>query len=393
MIVLHAAPVISGRLAGMSASVPGLVAAQNDLPDIQAALLTTVPGGPWHGTTFPVFPVESICRRTGRLDLPAPFDRPDLVVFHSTYIPLQARLARYLRHLAIPYVICPRGGMTWYSHKGKRWKKTAGNLLFFNRMVQGAEALHFLTHGEAEASAAWRLPSFILGNGIELPEISPSSARASSQAPNRVVADAGPEIDDSPRLQQPPGLHRPLRIAFMGRLHIDHKGLDMLVDACASVAHELAQADTVVEIFGPDCGGSTGLLAGQIDRAGIRNVVDLRGPISGHAKSELLWSTDVFVHPSRTEGHPIAVLEAIAHGAPCLLTPNTNMAETVVQADAGWSVDASVEGIAEGLRAVLRLPHHVLAQASRNARWLAENSFSWPEIAERSVLEYQRFAA
>ena len=40
-------------------------------------------------------------------------------------------------------MICPRGGMTSYSHKGKRWKKTAGNLLFFNRMVQGAKALQF----------------------------------------------------------------------------------------------------------------------------------------------------------------------------------------------------------------------------------------------------------
>ena len=67
MIVLHAAPVISGRLAGMSASVPGLVAAQNALPGMQAALLTTVPGAPWRGTTFPVFPMQSICRRTGTL--------------------------------------------------------------------------------------------------------------------------------------------------------------------------------------------------------------------------------------------------------------------------------------------------------------------------------------
>ena len=143
----------------------------------------------------------------------------------------------------------------------------------------------------------------------------------------------------------------------------------------------------------PIAGGSAKQLRTQIVRAHAEDVVALRGPISGKAKRELLGATDVFVHPSRTEGHPIAVLEALAHGAPCLLTPNTNMAEAVVDGGAGWCVAPSSEGVAQGLRSVIQLPREALVQASVNARELAENSFSWSEIAERSVAEYRRFAA
>ncbi|NLS97079.1 MAG: glycosyltransferase [Planctomycetaceae bacterium] len=393
MIILHAAPVKWGRLAGLSASVPGLVAAQNALPDVEAALLTTVSRDAWRCDSFPVFGSAAICRRTGRPDLPAPFDRPDLVVFHSTYIPLHARLARYLRQAAIPYLICPRGGMTRYSHAGKRWKKTAANLLFFNRVVRGAKALQFLTPGEAEASAAWKAPFFVLGNGVDLPEFQSTDVAGQRQGTSHAAFSVETNAGESGLQLQPIGKCRPRRIVFMGRLHIDHKGLDMLLHACALIARELAQAGIVVEIFGPDCGGSAKQLAAQIARDRTQEVVALRGPTSGADKMELLATTDVFVHPSRTEGQPMAVLEALAHGVPCLLTPNTNMAEAVEKAAAGWRIDASVEGIAQGLRSVIRLPGDVLSQAARNARSLAEKSFSWQEIARRSVAEYRRFAA
>jgi glycosyltransferase involved in cell wall biosynthesis len=363
MIILHAAPVNWRKVAGLNASVPGLVAAQHALTDVEAGLLTTVVGDSEPPCQFPVFQAQTVCRNTGRPDLPAPFDRPDLVVFHSTYIPLHARIARYLRRTSIPYVICPRGGMTRYAQSCKRWKKMAGNLLFFNGVVRGAQAVHCLTRGEEEASNAWHVPSFVVGNGVQLPELS-------------VVPKT-----------------RPLRVVFMGRLHIDHKGLDLLVDACALIEKQLAEAGVVVELYGPDCDGSADRLAARIARFDIQNVVTLQGPVVGDAKGDLLRSTDVFVHPSRTEGHPSAVLEALAHGAPCLLTPSTNMADEVVGVGAGWRVAASVEGIARGLRAVISLPEHELAKAGENARALVENAFSWPDIARRAVAEYRRFAA
>lgn len=364
MIVLHAAPLTWTHLAGPNASVPALVAAQNSLAGVSAALLTTAAGQP-PPSPFPVFDVGSVCRRTGRPILPEPFARPDLVVFHSTYIPLHGKIARYLRRVSIPYLICPRGGMTRYARASKRWKKTAGGFLFFNRLVRGAAALHCLTEGEADASRDWNKPALVVGNGVDLPE----------PIPPRTLVD------------------RPLRLVFMGRLHIDHKGLDLLVDACRAVKQRLSAAAATVEIYGPDCDGSSGALRRRIAQTGTDHVVSLRGPVTGREKSDLLFSTDVFLHPSRTEAHPIAVLEALAHGTPCLLTPPTNLGKQVAGTGAGWEVEATVEGVAGGLRKILELTAMERLAAGRNARRLAETAYRWTLVADQSIRAYRRFAA
>ena len=367
MIILHAAPITADPHSGPNSSVPGLVAAQNTLPGIEAALVATL--GISELLTdlgFPVFDGKSLFHPSGKIGLPSPFDRPDLVVFHSTYIPAHAAIARRLRNAAVPYVICPRGGMTRHAQDWKWLKKRLANLLFFNRLVAGAAAMHCLTPGEAAASPGWNRPIFVVGNGVELPpedEILPFQPMAA------------------------------LRMVFMGRLHVDHKGLDMLVNACRIVHHELLRAHASVEVHGPDCDGGRAFLQNLIDRLGVEDVVSMRGPVSGRAKTALLAAADVFLHPSRTEGHPIAVLEALAHGTACLLTPNTNMADEVAAAGAGWRVQPSPTGIAAGIREVLALDRAQLRQAGVNARRLAVHRYTWPVIAGRSVEAYRGYAA
>ena len=230
MIVLHAAPVRWGRIGGLQASIPSLIAAQNRLDDVHAGLLMTVAGGgEAPQLDFPVFRGGVNADRTGRLSLPAPFDRPDLVVFHSSYIPAHAKIAGMLQKHGIPYLVCPRGGMTRRAQSTKQWKKRLGNLLFFNWVVAHAAGLHYLTEGEFERSVAWKLPRFIVGNGVHLPDESELAW------PGRT-----------------PGLH----LLFLGRLHIDHKGLDLLVDAAAMAADEFRRCEARLDLHGPDCAGS-----------------------------------------------------------------------------------------------------------------------------------------
>ncbi|KKN37466.1 hypothetical protein LCGC14_0763090, partial [marine sediment metagenome] len=83
MIILHAAPITWGRIGGLHVSIPALVEAQDRLEGIDAALLITASNGQKPpGLTSPVFQ-RTVRVDRGRLNLPSPFDRPDLVVFHS----------------------------------------------------------------------------------------------------------------------------------------------------------------------------------------------------------------------------------------------------------------------------------------------------------------------
>jgi len=367
VIILHAAPIKWGMISGHNSVILPLVTTQNDMEDIDAAIVTTArnAGKPLE-TGFPVFTREALLNCRNRINLPAPFNRPHLVVFHSTYIPVHARIARKLRKLAIPYLICPHGGMTHYARTYKRLKKTLGNLLFFNQMVDHAAALHCLTQGEAEASNAWDRPKFVLGNGTDLP----------------------PEEDLTS-----PGHSPGVRLVFIGRLHVEYKGLDMLLDACDMVRSTLCGANAQVHLYGPDEGGSRRRLAARISRLQLDELVTLHGPVTGRAKTAVFKQADVFLHPSRSEGHPVTVLEALAHGIPCLLTPNTNMAGPVVSAGAGWEVQPSVPSIAAGIESVLSTEKVTLQELGSKARQLAARQYGWQHVASRSVEAYRRYAA
>lgn len=367
MILLHAVPINWEKISGIRACVPELVAAQNRLPGVRAAMVVTTsePGDPPE-LGFPVFDSGALAPAADGINLPAPFHRPDLVVFHSTYIPAHGKIARQLGRLGIPYIICPHGGMSADAMRQKWLKKKIGNLLFFNALVANGRAVHYLSQGERDASGGWNRPAFVLNNGVRLP-------------PRSELAQPSPSAG--------------LRLLFIGRLRIDHKGLDLLLDACGLLHAKLLEAGAHLDLRGPDHEGHTRILAERIDRLGLHDVVTLAGPVIGEAKNDLLKRADVFLHTSRWEGHPVAVLEALAYGVPCLLTPGTHMAEEVAAAGAGWMVQPTSGAIARGLDEILALQESSLQEAGVKARELAAGRYTWERIASCSVQAYRRFAA
>ena len=182
-------------------------------------------------------------------------------------------------------------------------------------------------------------------------------------------------------------------MVFIGRLHPQYKGLDMLVDAAALARAELTKARAEIVLCGPDCNGSAKMLAKRIAAEGLEDLVTLHGPVMDDAKTELLSRADVFLHPSRSEGHPMAVLEALAHGVPCLLTRVTNVAEEVAAAGAGWIVEPTTGAIAAGLKGIAAVGKNELAAAGVEARRLASRRYRWKEAAAGSIELYRRHAA
>lgn len=367
MILVHCAAIHWQEISGPSVSVPGLVAALHRVPGVRVALATTLadPGSP-PTTEYPLFDLATLLRGNAALGLPTPFDRPDLVVFHSTYIPVHARIARRLRRAGIPYLLCPRNGMSQRAQDYRRWKKRLGNWLFFDRMVAGASALHCLTPGEAQQVRRWDIPRFVVGNGTAMPEAS-------------VLAS--------------PGVGRERQWTFLGRLAVEIKGLDLLLDACKRVQACRPGLLPRIAIHGPDCRGGAAWLKERIAALGLNNLIAVGGPLTGQAKSDLLRRSDLFLHTSRFEGHPMAVLEALAHGVPCLLTEATNIAREVAAAGAGWAAETSVEGIAGALETAAGVKPMELRAMGLRARQLVCEQYDWPRIAEKTVAAYQRYAA
>lgn len=361
LVILHISGLTFKKASGPTTSIPELVNAQNNIKNVNAALVLSRGNKPkkWD-PNFSVFEYKKDFNSLSIVDLPYPYNKPDLVVFHSTYIPIHAKFAKKLNKRGIPFIIVPRGGMTKGSQNIKKIKKKIANILFFNKMVRNAISIHCLTNGEQEDTEFWNKKMFVVGNGMNLPS---------------KIEKEKKEKDE-------------FKFIFIGRLDIYHKGLDILIKACSVVSEKLKKENSVIEIYGPDQNGSFRALNNLIKKHKLEEIVKVFPPVFDEQKIKILNNTDVFLHTSRFEGHPMSVLEALSYGIPCLLTPGTNISSEVEMAGAGWEVEFSVEDVASGLRRVLQNKENIKTM-SLNAIKLIENKYAWDKIAKDTVKHYR----
>jgi len=307
--------------------------------------------------SYPVYTMENTDARKTLEKLRSPHNQPDIVIFHSTYIPNHIRIANELRKRSIPYIIVPRGGMTIDSQKIKFLKKRIANFLFYSNYVDGAAAIHYLTKGEAEATKSWNTNHFIIGNGI----------------------DKKNPINDKQKREG-------VQFVFIGRLDIYHKGLDLLINGLALAKDDFAESKSKFELYGPDSNDSNNLLEKMILESELAPYVSLKGPVYDNEKLEVLKNTDVFVHTSRFEGHPMGVLEALSYGIPCLLTPGTNMSAEVVESGAGWGTEATEESIADTIKHIII--NKLKIKEMKNCAILLSEDYHWNSIADKTLQAY-----
>jgi glycosyltransferase involved in cell wall biosynthesis len=139
-------------------------------------------------------------------------------------------------------------------------------------------------------------------------------------------------------------------VAFVGRLH-PIKCVDRLIDAIAIVREEIP--DVRLEIVGPgDRHRQT--LERQAARLGLQNAVVFHGYVDASEKLRILRRAHVSALLSRSEGFPMAVLEAMACGTPVVLSRGCHLDE--VHARGGLVVGDSAHDAASALVRLLRDP-------------------------------------
>lgn len=104
------------------------------------------------------------------------------------------------------------------------------------------------------------------------------------------------------------------RIVFSGSLARRYKGADVLVAAVA----RLRDRGVAVEVSVAGDGFHRTELAAQIAALGVGDRIELLGHVPRPRMLELFAAADLFVIPSRTEGLPRALVEAMAKGLPCI---------------------------------------------------------------------------
>lgn len=146
----------------------------------------------------------------------------------------------------------------------------------------------------------------------------------------------------------------PLRVVFLGEIG-DRKGAFTLLEAWAKLAAEPEVLDGAQLVLAGDRG---------VDRAekaiavhGIGGSAAVRSWLGPDEVAELLAGSGIFVLPSRSEGQPMALLEAMAHGLCPVAGAVGGIPEMVEDGRSGLLVPPDdVDALAAALRRVLTDP-------------------------------------
>ena len=210
--------------------------------------------------------------------------RPDVLHLHSTKAGVVGRLAGRLR--GIPVLYTPHG--TSWRYTGRM---TGSVQLALERMLRSATTL-LVSVCREEASAFVEEVGFhpasirLVPNGVAVPETSDLvAARGRGRAALGIAPDA-------------------VWAVFVGRL-THEKGLDVLLDALAAGTG----LDGLLVV-------GEGAERSALEALAIRAGVHVRFCGYHEDVSAFLAAADVFVQPSRSEGLPFSVLEAMAHALP-----------------------------------------------------------------------------
>lgn len=373
MKILHAAMTRSDRASGDSVYVLGLLKALVADGSLQVGLLPSVAGVDPHGASAipgctllappPKPHLNPWLISAAWLDrIEKAFGRPDLVHFHSVYDPFHTSLARRMRAKGWKYVVSPHGALQERAQANKRLKKSFGNLLFFDDYIRHAAAV-------------------IATSPIERAFVEKRYKGVRTLIHLNAVSED--HLEKAARLPPPPPRDgRPFVVGYIGRLDIFHKGLDTLMRAIEDLERYEPSLDVRFVIVGPyHTPGDQETLTAL--RATLKRAerVRLIGPLHGDAKLEALSGFDVFIHTSRHEGMPAAVIEAMAASKPCILTPGTNLQFVIDETAGGWACADSPASVASAVREAAQAAPAELARRGRAVRRFVEERMTWPILA------------
>jgi glycosyltransferase involved in cell wall biosynthesis len=298
--------------------------------------------------------------------------RPDLVHFHFVYDPFQTAFAKKLKKLNWKYITTPRGSLTRLAQKRKRYKKSIANLLFYNNFIKNAETVHALTISEKEQiKETFNCNDcFILQNGVPDSLINKSIELKPLELNELIIED------------------NELVLGFVGRIDIYHKGIDILLKAL-SIVNQKLENKIKLFIVGPFAtDADKNILKRAIKDLSLSKSVYYYGPKYDDEKLQYFLSCDIFVHTSRFEGMPMAVLEAMALGKPALVTPGTNISKLVKMAG-GWETSLKPSSIANSLIKIYQERNNISSRGFTAQNYINKN-LTWNKISLKMMEEYLR---
>lgn len=283
----------------------------------------------------------------------------DIVHIHTYRSTMAVPAWHSARKYGIPYIIQPHGTVETYFEKGAL--KRVFDMLWGRAMLRHAAKLVAVTPGEAkqfERMGLNRDSVEIIPNGLDETEFA-------NRPPKGEFRKKYHFSDDE------------MLVLYLGRIH-KIKGLDLLVQAFASLSAELGKVRLVIS--GPD-DGYLPALKRVVRELKVEDRVTLTGALYGAEKLEAYVDADVYVLPSVYEAFGITLLEALMCGTPVIATDRCGVSPWLDNR-AGYVVPFDPEALRRALERMLA-DAGLRRQFGEEGRRLVMEQFTWAGVVEK----------
>lgn len=391
MRILHVIPSLSSKLGGPGQVALNLVSSLRTL-GIDVEIATTNHGMPevaTHQRTDYLFDTEN------NLSAPVwflPYTPPPLKEFifskaltgwllahlpsydltdnHYLFSYSSTCAAAIARHKGIPYTVRTMGQLTPWALAQSPIKKKIFSLLFENRNLSRAAAIHCTSPEEATNVRDFGIstPTVTLPLGVTPPQPIPD-AKAKLHAAYHIP-------------------HNTPVLLFLSRLH-HKKQPELLLKAAQQLTKQQPCHIILAGTGDPQYCQQLKTLAHEL---GLTTAVTFTGFVTGYDKNLLLQGSDAFVLPSHSENFGIAVAEALISGLPVIITPGIQISAEIKAADAGIITEPNVAALTSAINEVITNPD-LSAKLRENGLNLARSRYSWQAIAKELAVNYEEIIA
>jgi len=162
-----------------------------------------------------------------------------------------------------------------------------------------------------------------------------------------------------------------------------NKGLDVLAAALGIVREQLPTGWRWLHIGD---GAARPQVEAAIERAGIGAHTTLLGRLPDDALHRTLASATLFVHPTRYEGSPLVMLEAMAHRLPIVASAVGGIPDKVIPDETGWLVPPDdPAALAAAIRSALDRPPAILRAVGERGRARVVAHFGLEHVVDELI--------
>ena len=201
------------------------------------------------------------------------------------------------------YILSPHGMLSPFSLNVSKFKKNIIWSLWEKEFIKSSSAIHALSFKEAQdiKKIFPEKPIAVIPNGVYVP-------------PNTIYENPLPwekEIPDNAKI-----------LLYFGRFH-PIKGLDCLIKAWEIICKKNQFRNWWLVLVGY---GDNNYLNSLLKKGNLKNIKSY-GPAFNKLKHNIFYKSDAFILTSYSEALPMAALEAMSYGLPCLLTKECGLEE------------------------------------------------------------------